>query len=87
MAEFRFRSMEALQKKCDVTIHFLVGGLVIHFAGIFHLSFSIQKLFKNFILVQWLNFFQFLGVNMTHKIFFVNLVTPKRHFLEKICVD
>jgi hypothetical protein len=48
-----FRSMEASQKKCDVTIQFLVGGLVIHFAGIFHLSFSVQKLFKNFMLVQW----------------------------------
>jgi hypothetical protein len=41
------------QKKCDVTIQFLVGGLVIHFAGIFHLSFSVQKLFKNLMLVQW----------------------------------
>jgi hypothetical protein len=54
--------MEASQKKCDVTIQFLVGGLVIHFAGIFHLSFSVQKLFKNFMLVQWLkNFFNFWG--------------------------
>jgi hypothetical protein len=53
MAEFHFRSMEASQKKCDVTIQFLVGGLVIHFAGIFHLSLSVQKLFKNFMLVQW----------------------------------
>jgi hypothetical protein len=61
--------MEASQKKCDVTILFLVGGLVIHFAGIFHLSFSVQKLFKNFMLVQWLNsFFTFLGANMTPKI-------------------
>jgi hypothetical protein len=88
MAEFHFRSMEASQKKCDVTIQFLVGGLVIHFAGIFHLSFSVQKLFKNFILVQWLKFFfQFLGANMTPKNFFANIETPKRHFLEKICVD
>jgi hypothetical protein len=29
-----FRSMEASQNKSDVTIQFLVGGLVIHFAGI-----------------------------------------------------
>jgi hypothetical protein len=79
--------MEASQKKHDVTIQFLVGGLVIHFAGIFHLSFSIQKLFKNFMLVQWLKFFQFLGANMTPKNFFANIQTPKRHFLEKICVD
>jgi hypothetical protein len=79
--------MEASQNKCDVIIQFLVGGLVIHFAGIFHLSFSVQKLFKNFMLVQWLKFFQFLGANMTPKIFFANLQTPKRHFLEKICVD
>jgi hypothetical protein len=32
-------------------------------------------------------FFQFLAANMTPKIFFANLETPKRHYLEKICVD
>jgi hypothetical protein len=53
MAEFHFRSMEAMQNLSDVTIHFLVGGLVTHFAGIFHLSASVQKLFMNFMLVQW----------------------------------
>jgi predicted Na+-dependent transporter len=80
--------MEAPQNKSDVTIQFLVAGLVIHFAGIFHLSFSVQKLFKNFMLVQWLKiFFQFLGANMTPKNFIANIQTPKRHFLEKICVD
>jgi hypothetical protein len=79
--------MEASQNKSDVTIQFLVGGLVIHFAGIFHLSFSVQKLFKNFMLVQWFKIFQFLGANMTPKNFFANVQTPKRHFLEKICVD
>jgi hypothetical protein len=81
--------MEASQNKSDVTIQFLIGGLVIHFAGIFHLSGSVQKLFKNFMLVQWLNFFFNLGGGqyMTPKIFFANLDTPKSHFLEKICVD
>jgi hypothetical protein len=59
MAEFHFRSMEASQNKTDVTIQFLVGGLVIHVAGIFHLSASVQKLFKNFMFVEWLDFFQF----------------------------
>jgi hypothetical protein len=49
--------IEAPQNKSDVTIHFLVGGLVVHFAGICHLSFSVQKLFKNFMLVQGLKFF------------------------------
>jgi hypothetical protein len=88
MAEFHFRSMEASHIESDVTIEFLVGDLVIHFAGIFHLSFSVQKLFKNFMLVQWLKkIFQFLGANMTPKNFFANIQTPKRHFLEKICVD
>jgi hypothetical protein len=48
MAEFHFRSMEASHIESDVTIEFLVGDLVIHFAGIFHLSFSVQKLFKNY---------------------------------------
>jgi hypothetical protein len=43
IAEIHFRWMEASQNKSDVTIHFLFGGLVIHFAGIFHLSFSVQK--------------------------------------------
>jgi hypothetical protein len=78
---------EASQNKSDVTIHFLVGGLVIHFAGIFHLSCSVQKLFKNFMFVQWLNFFSIFGGKYDPKIFFANLDTPKRHFLEKICVD
>jgi hypothetical protein len=76
--------MEASQNKSDVTIQFLVGGLVIHFAGIFHLSCSVQKLFKNFMLVQWLNyFFQFWGANMTPKNFFANLETPKGTSLRK----
>jgi hypothetical protein len=52
----------SVAEKCDVTIQFLVGGLVIDFDRICHLSFSVQKLFKNFILVQWLkNFFNFWG--------------------------
>jgi hypothetical protein len=54
--------MEASQNKSDVTIQFLVGGLVIHFAGIFHLSFPVQKLFKNFMLCAMVKiFFQFWG--------------------------
>jgi hypothetical protein len=75
--------MEASQKKCDVTIQFLVGGLVLHFAGIFHLSFSVQKLFKNFMLVQWLKFFSIFGANMTPKNFFANIETPKGTSLRK----
>jgi hypothetical protein len=75
--------MEAAQKECDVTIQCLVGGLVIHFAGIFHLFFSVVKLFKNFMLVQWLNFFQFLGPNITPKKFFANIQTPKGTSLRK----
>jgi hypothetical protein len=53
--------MEALQKKCDITFQFMVGGLVIHFAGIFHLSFSVRKLFKNFMFLQWGKVFAILG--------------------------
>jgi hypothetical protein len=54
--------MEASNIESDVTIQFLVGGLDIHFAGIFHLSCSVQKLFKNFMLLQQLIiFFQSLG--------------------------
>jgi hypothetical protein len=75
--------MEASQNKSDVTIQFLVGGLVIHFAGIFHLSGSVQKLFKNFMLVQWLKIFSIFGANLTPKIFFANLETPKGTTLRK----
>jgi hypothetical protein len=75
--------MEAPQNKSDVTIQFLVGGLVIYSAGICHLSFSVQKLFKNFMLVQWLNFFSIFGANMTPKYFFANFQTPKGASLRK----
>jgi hypothetical protein len=50
--------------RSGVTIQFLVGGFVIHFAGTFQLSCSVQKfkLFKHFMLVQWLKlFFKFWG--------------------------
>jgi hypothetical protein len=57
MAESHLRSMKASQNKIDGTIQFLVGGLVIHFAEISHLSGSVQTLFNNFMLVQWLKFF------------------------------
>jgi hypothetical protein len=57
MAEFHFRSIGAARIESDVTIEFLVGDLVIHFAGIFHLALSVRKMFKNFMLVQWLKFF------------------------------
>jgi hypothetical protein len=53
--------MEASQNKSDATIQFLVGGLVIHFAGIFHLSGSVQKLCKNFMFVQWLKKISIFG--------------------------
>jgi hypothetical protein len=70
--------MEASQKKCDVTIQFLVGGLVIHFAGIFHLSFSVQKLFKNFMLVQWLKFFSIFGGKYDPSKFFCKYPDPQK---------
>jgi hypothetical protein len=87
MAEIHYRSMEALLNKSDDTIYFMIGGLAIHFAGIFHLSGSVQKPFKNFILVQWLNFVFYFWGKYDPKIFFAYLDTPKRHFLEKMCVD
>jgi hypothetical protein len=80
--------MEASQNKSDVTIQFLVGGLVIHFSrnfpSILFRSKVIQE-FHAFAMVK--QFVQFLGANMTPKIFFANFDTPKRHFLERICVD
>jgi hypothetical protein len=53
--------MEASQNKTAVTIQFLVGGSVFHFAGIFQLSCSAQKLFKNFLFVQRLKVFAIFG--------------------------
>jgi hypothetical protein len=61
MAEIYFLSMETSQNKSGATIQFLVGGLVVHFAGISHLCCSVQKLFKNFMLLQQLRNFSFLG--------------------------
>jgi hypothetical protein len=81
MMELHFRWMEASLNKRDVAIQFLVGGSVFHFAGIFNLSCSVQKLFKNFMLLQWLKLFQWLRANMTPNVFFANLDTPKGTFL------
>jgi hypothetical protein len=54
--------MEASQNKSDATIQFLVGGLVIQFAGISYLCCCVEKLLKNVMLLQWYKkFFQFLG--------------------------
>jgi hypothetical protein len=86
MAEIHFRSMEASNIESDVTIQFLVGGLVIHFAGIFHLSFR-SKVIQEFHAFAMVKNFSILGANMTPKIFLQISTPPKRHFLEKICVD
>jgi hypothetical protein len=54
--------MEASDVESDVTIQFLVGGLDINFAGIFHVSCCVEKLCKNSMLLQQLrNFFNFGG--------------------------
>jgi hypothetical protein len=72
--------METSQNKTDVTIQFLVGDSLAFFAGISHLSASVQKLSKNFMFVQWLNFFQFLGANVTPK-FSLQISTPQKSLL------
>jgi hypothetical protein len=51
--------------------------LSIHFAGIFHLSGSVQKLFKNFMLAQWLKNFSIFGASMTLK-FSLQISTPPK---------
>jgi hypothetical protein len=61
LREFHFRSMEASNIENDVAIQFLVGALDIHFAGICHVSCSVQKLFKNFMLLQQLRNFSLFG--------------------------
>jgi hypothetical protein len=83
MAEINFRSMEAANVESDVIIQFLVGGLVNYFAGISHLSCSVQKLFKNFMLLKQLRIFSILGANMTPKFFLQISTPPKGTFLRK----
>jgi hypothetical protein len=62
MAECHIRFMEAWDMKSDVTSQFLVGDLVIRVAGIFHVYCAVQKLLKNFRILQQLrNFFIFGG--------------------------
>jgi hypothetical protein len=54
--------MEASQKKCDVTIQFLVGDLVIHFAGIFAFIFLRPKVIQEFHVCAMVKiFFNFWG--------------------------
>jgi hypothetical protein len=77
--------MEASQNKGDVTIQFLVRGLIIHFAAISHLPFSVQLLSMNFMLVQWLKVFcNFLGGKYDPlKLAFQILTAPKGTFLRQ----
>jgi hypothetical protein len=53
-ADFHFLPMEASDIEGDVIIQFLVGGLVIHYTGLFHVFSCGQKLVKNFMLLQQL---------------------------------
>jgi hypothetical protein len=61
MAEFHFWSMEASQKKCVVTIQFLVGGLVIHFARNFPFIFLRSKVIQEFHACAMVKFFSIFG--------------------------
>jgi hypothetical protein len=70
--------MEASQKKCDVTIQFLVGGLVIHFAGIFHLSFSFQKYSGISCLCNGEKIFSFFGGKYDPKKFLCKYPYPQK---------
>jgi hypothetical protein len=79
--------MEASQKKCDVTIQFLVGGLVFTLPE-FSIYLSPLKSYSRIsCLCNGENFFSIFGGKYDPKNFFANIQTPKRHFLEKICVD
>jgi hypothetical protein len=85
MAEIHFRSLEASQNKNDATIQFLVGGFVFTLP-----DFVIYLVpFKSYAIISCFCYGEeiFWGANMTPKIFFANLNTSKKHFLEKICVD
>jgi hypothetical protein len=63
---------------------FFVGGLIFHFAGIFQVSCSARKFFKNLMLLQQLrNFFQYLEANMTPKIILQISTSPKGTSLRK----
>jgi hypothetical protein len=78
--------MEASQKKCDVTIQFLVGGLVFSYSLCrnFPLIFLRSKLIQEFHACAMVkNVFQFLGANMTPKNFVANIKTTKGTLLRK----
>jgi hypothetical protein len=87
MAEFHFRSMEASQKNSDVTIKFLVGDLVSTLPELSIYLSTVKSYSRISCLCNGENFFSIWGANMTPKNFFANMQTPKRHFVEKICVD
>jgi hypothetical protein len=79
-----FRSMQASQNKSDVTIHFLVRGLVIHFAGLSPSIWFRSKVIQEFhvcALVQ--NVSQFSGANMTPKVSSLIWRPPKGTSLRK----
>ena len=74
-------------KVTSCTIQFLVGCLVIYFAGISHLSCAVKRLSENFMLVQrWKIFCKFWGQIWSLK-FFGKFWHRKKHFLQKVCVD
>jgi hypothetical protein len=83
LAEFHFQSTEASHIESDVTIQFLVGGFVIHFAGNFHLSCSVQKLFKNFMLVQQFRNFSIFGGKYDPKTYLQIVTHPNGTPLKK----
>jgi hypothetical protein len=71
--------MEASQNKSDVTIQLLVGGFVFTLPefSIYLLRSKVIQGFQVCAIVK--NVCQFSGANMTHKIFFANLDTPRSH--------
>jgi hypothetical protein len=84
MAEIHFRSMEASENKSDVTIKFLVGGLVISLCRNFPSILFRSKVIQEFDVCSVVKkLFQFWGANLTPKIFFAIIDTPKGTSLRK----
>jgi hypothetical protein len=72
------------RKKCDVTIQFLVAGLVVHFARIFHLSLLRSKVIQEFHACEMVKKnFSICGGKYDPKNFFANIETPKDTSLKK----
>jgi hypothetical protein len=70
--------MEASQNKSDVTIQFLVGGLVISLCRNFPSIWFRSKVIQEFHACAMVNFFKFLGANICPLKFSLQISTAEK---------